>query len=272
MYKLLALIPLLLLILAGCAGNGTSTTKSPYAGSYKGSTTLDGGKKGELAYTIAEDGSVTGTLTVSAPAATKGQDFNFTFGTMTIEGHIDDDGTITLTGTDPNSGGFTITGKVNPDGSATLTITAGGSTFTVNITSTGGGGGSGSITFSDGSGTNANLAAWPSNPFILMSSVADNISLVTTPSPTDNTRSFVINVNANLSAGSTYTFSKDNTDAAMVYGEGDNHWLATSGQMKIITKTATNFEAEFINVGFEPDIDPASSATGTFKINGSLKK
>ncbi len=274
MNKLLALIPLFLLLFAvGCAGNGTSSPgTAAYAGTYTGTTTLDSGKKGDLNFTLAADGTATGSLTVSAPAASKAGDFNFTFGTMQIEGHISDDGTLTMTGTDPNSGNFEITGKVNPDGTATLTITASGSTFTVNVNITTGGG-SGSITFSNGSSTNANLTAYPSNPFILLSDVNGHAAILVVPSTSDTTRNFSIALDDTMTAGVSHTFDGTSFDVcSMTYNEGDRSWRASSGQLKVVSRTATSFEIQLVNVGFVAETGGGSTATGSFTVNGTIKK
>jgi hypothetical protein len=57
----------------------------------------------------------------------------------------------------------------------------------------------------------------------------------------------------------------------MLYGEGTTRtWRATSGTAKVVSRTAGTFELQFNNVILTAEGD--TSATGSFTLNGTLKK
>ncbi len=264
-------------ILTGCAGDGggpSGAGASAYAGSYLADYTLDGGKEGDLTFAVAADSSATGTLVVTAPSAmalgTRGGDFSFTVGSLTVSGSVSN-GQLNLSGTDPNSGGFTITGSLptSPADNTQLTLTAGGTSYTAQVLISQGGG-SGSLTFTN-SGANINSSAFPANPYVVMSSVGGATSLVAIPSMTDTSRGLVLNLGTGVSAGSSYTFSNMEASVTCLYTDdvsGDDvDWRATSGTLKVISRTDSAFKVEFVNAVFT-----SKDSSGSFTLKGVLQK
>lgn len=264
-------------ILTGCAGDGggvSGSGASDFAGSYTADYTLDGGKSGDLAFTVAADSSASGTLVVAAPAvlspATREGGFSFTVGSLTVTGSVSN-GQLNLTGTDPIAGGFTISGSLptSPADNTVLTLSAGGTSYTAQVLVSQGGG-SGSLTFTN-SGANINSAAFPTNPYVLMSTVAGNTALAAVPSITDNSRSVVLNLSADAAAGTTHAFAP--TFAAVGASYTDNasgdlvSWQAKSGSLKIISRTDSSVKVEFIGVVFS-----STELPGSFTLNGTLQK
>lgn len=259
-------------ILTGCAGSGTTTGlgASPYQGAYQSTITLDNAKTGTLALDVAANATATGTLTVAVPPA-KGSlaPFTFTAGPISVSGNVNPDGTFSLTGTDPTSGGFSIGGNLplSNNGTGSITVNAGGSTFTSTI-GVSLGGGSGSLTFSNSSAS-INSAAFPTNPYILISTVNGDSAIVAIPSLQDNSRSFSVLLNSSVSAGATVALSSSATTKVGYHelAADDVDWTATSGTLKVISRTANSFEIQLQNVVFT-----SQDATGSFTVNGSLKK
>lgn len=259
-------------ILTGCAGSGSTTGLgvSTYQGAYQSTITLDNAKTGTLALDVSANATATGTLTVAAPPAKASlAPFTFTAGPISVSGNVNPDGTFSLTGTDPTSGGFSIGGNLplSNSGTGTLTVNAGGSTFTSTIGVTMGGG-SGSLTFSS-STASINAAAFPANPYILISTVNGDSAIVAIPSLQDNTRSFSLLLSSSVSAGDSIALSPS-ANANAGYHEtaaDDVDWIATGGTLKVISRTATSFEVQFQNVVFT-----SQEATGSFTVNGTLKK
>jgi len=263
--------------LAGCGGSGSAVAANPFANTYNGNVTLDGGKAGAIAVSVNSSGTASGSLTVTAPAAfasTGGtrSDFLFTIGTHTISGNVSNDGTFHMTGSDPTYGTFSMDGNLTLSGSSAFTVTGGGTTYTGSINASVGGG-SGSVTFGSGSGTNANLAAFPSNPYIAFSSVAGYTSMIAVPSTSDTSRNVGVTVGTSLVTGNTYTFTGDKHSGELLvsYGEGDKTWYAESGTATIVSRSASGLSIRFNDVVMAP-MDTTSGATGTFHMSGTLTK
>lgn len=269
---LIALLVAGIATLTGCAGSGATTGTggpSPFQGAYQSNIGLDNGKSGALTLNVAADASATGTLKVTVPPAKVSRaPFSFTAGDISVSGNVNADGTFTLTGSDPISGGFGISGNLPTTGNGTgsIEVSAGGATYTSTI-GVSQGGGSGSLTFSNSTAA-INSAAFPTNPYVLMATVAGASSVVAIPSITDNSRSFQFGLGPDEQAGTTVTFSANSH--MFGYSERSNDavdWYATSGTMKIVSRTANTFEIQLVNAVFtSPD------TTGSFTVNGTLKK
>lgn len=272
------LTPIILAIGAawGCGGAGTpNVLTNPYTGSYRSTLTLDGGKPGVLNLAVSSTGSASGTLAVSSPAAlTRDGSFTFSIGTHNVTGTVGTDGTISMTGTDNGTGAgdFSINGVLLSGQAGNVNIVAGGQTFTGTISASTGGGGGGSLTFSNGSSTNANLAAYPSNPLVLMSTVAGASSIVASPPGGGNSRTLLLLLLPDATPGATVTFTGAKFNAnAFRYGEdGTKNWIATSGTMTINSRTANTFSVTLNNVTMSAETD--SDATGSFTVNGTFSK
>lgn len=258
--------------LIGCGGDGGGVTGSghSYAGSYKADFTLDGGKKGALALTVAADSEVSGTLAVTAPAPSRDstrEGFTFTIGTLTVTGTVAN-GQLNVTGSDPASGGFTLTGSLptSAGDNTTLTLTAGGTNYTAQCLISQGSGSS-SLTFTN-SGANINAAAFPSNPYILISSVAGSSAVLIVPSVTDSSRSFNLTLGASATAGTTIDLA-GNFETVLSYYEKstDLNWLAKTGKIKVLSRTDSSVSVQFIDPVFT-----SKDATGSFTVTGTVTK
>jgi hypothetical protein len=278
----LALFALAAAVLAGCGGSGSNPSTLPnpnneFAGQYRSTMTLDGGKQGTLNLTVSETGSATGTLTVAAASAVTRDPFSFTVGgSLTVSGNVDTDGTFDIRGTDPLGGDFGITGNLPADGNGTgsITVHAGGSTYTSTI-GVAMGTGTGSITFSNVSGASISGAAFPSNPYILMSSVPAGSAILVIPSVTDTSRSLGLTIASTVPVGKKQPVGEQYFgEVLVVYGEGAEEnvkeWRATSGHVTVVSRTATSVELKLENLHFEGE--GKNAGTGTFTINGSIKK
>ncbi len=262
------------LALVGCAGNGSSIGGSPgsYAGSYDADFTLDGDRAGALSLTVASDGSASGTLIVSTPprmVPSTEAEFSFTAGTIQISGEVNGDGSFSLTGTDPNSGSFTVTGNLpaNGSGTGTVTITAGGMQYHAEI-SVHQGGGTGSLKFSDVT-AGINSADFGASPYIIISHLSGNYSIVAIPSAQDNSRSFVLNIDSSVVEGDSVDLSTASS-VGITYRDttsNDVDWNPVSGILKIVKLSPTSIELEFKGIEFTSD-----DASGSFEVNGTLKK
>jgi hypothetical protein len=256
--------------LIGCGGSGVSSVANPFKGSYSGTLSLDAGKQGALSINIAANGAATGTMQVTEPSRAaktrEGGGFSFSVGTINVSGTVGNDGTITMTGTDANSGLFNVNGSVTSSG-GTINVVAGGETYTGTISiSTSGGG---SVTFSNGSGTNADLSPYPSNPFILTSNVGGSMSVVVALPGGNNARAFTFMLGTDAVAGSTINYAT--SLIPMFYTEtGGESWIANGGTATVVSRGTGTFELQFNNVTFAPEA--GTSGTGTFTINGSFRK
>lgn len=272
----LFLVPLLVGALVGCGGGGISPTTNPLAGTYKGNFALDSGKTGALNIIVDSAGAAQGTLAVTAPSARgrEGDSFSFTVGTTNVSGTVGTDGTVNVSGTDSGSGLFSVTGTLGATG-GTLNIGAGGQIYTGTLSTNiggGGGGAGGAITLGSGSGTNADLSNFPTNPLIFMSTVGDSSSIVASPPGGGNARTLLLLLGPNATPGESITYTGDPLEVnTLSYGEGTvKMWRAVSGTVKVNARTASTFELLFTNVRFEADSD--TSATGSFVLNGTLSK
>ncbi len=258
--------------LIGCAGSGGGVTGGgiSYAGSYKADFTLDGGKSGALAVTVAADSSAAGSLVVSAPPAARfstREGFSFTAGTLAITGTITN-GQLSLTGTDPASGGFSITGSLptTAGGSTTLTLVAGGTNYTAQCFISQGSG-SGSVTFSN-NGASINASAFPSNPYILISTVAGSSAVVVVPSVSDTSRSILFTLGPSATTGTTVDLAGDFETTLSYYEKAtDLTWEAKTGKIKVLNRTNSSVSVQFIDPVFT-----CTDATGSFKVTGTVTK
>lgn len=268
------------ILAAGCGGsNSTSTvpTANAYAGAYESTMTLDNGKQGTLNVTVSDTGSASGTLAVAAGNTLTRDPFSFTVGgTITISGSADANGHFELHGTDPTGGDFDITGNLPADGNGTgsITVSAGGETYTSTIGVTMGTG-AGSITFSNVSGAGISGAAFPSNPYILMSTVPAGSALVVIPSLTDTSRSLGMTLASTIPIGEKFPVGEQFAGEVIAsYSEGPDDakkvWRATSGHVTILSRSATSIEVKLENLHFEGEGNDAGP--GTFTVNGSFKK
>lgn len=265
--------------ISGCAGNNSGVTApaSRFAGSYGSSLTLDGGKRGTLALTVASDSTVTGTMTVAAAAPLiqrAAVPFSFTIGTIQVSGTVDANGALNLTGTDGASGAFTIGGTLSTTGQGTVTVGAGGQTFSGGIThggsgGGGGGGGTGDLTIAN-SGATINFTSFPSKGYYFVSNVGTSYSVVAIPALTDSSRTIGLTLADVSKVGQTLTVTNaNNFDVASFYKEKDGpQYNAESGGIKIISfASAASFELEFINVKYT-----SKDAPGSFTLNGRMKR
>lgn len=269
------------LLAAGCGGSGSNPTSVPttnaYAGSYESTLTLDHGKRGDLALTVTDTGSASGTLTVSAGSALTRDPFEFATGLITVTGKVNSDGTFSFGGNDPTGGHFDVTGNLpaNGNGTGSITVTAGGETYTSTI-GVSIGTGSGSITFSAIQGANIAGTPFPSNPYVFVSNVPAGTAVMAIPSASDGSRVVGATVIADLPIGEPIPITgKANTQALATYIEGPQddmkRWVGTSGSLTIVSRTATTIEIKFNSVKFEPN-KTDNPGTGTFVINGTIKK
>lgn len=270
---LLPLLPVLC-IAVGCGGSGgSSIVNNPYAGAYNGNLTLDNGKPGVLNLTVTNSGTASGTLQVSAAAPSRGgESFEFSVGTHNVSGTVGSDGTITMSGIDngTGAGNFTVNGSLLSGGTGNVTINAGGQTYQATVSASGGGG-SGSLTLSNGSGTNAIMSPFPSNPLILMSTVGGASAIVASPPGGGNARTLLLLLTEEVTPGTTITFDGDERGNTFRYNEGnDKGWIASSGTATVTARTANSFSITFNNVRMVADAD--SPATGSFTMNGTLTK
>lgn len=277
----LALFALATVVLAGCGGSGsnpgtTLPTPNAYAGKYESTMTLDGGKRGDLAVTVSDTGSASGTLTISAGAAR--DPFSFTVGEIiTVSGNVDRDGSFEFSGTDPFGGTFDVTGNLPADGNGTgsVTVTAGGESYTSTI-GVSVGTGSGSITFSNLNGTSISGAPFPSNPYVILSTVSAGSAILAIPSATDSSRSIGATVSSTVPVGQPVTLNGgSNAEALAIFSAGDSenrkNWIGTSGTITVVSRSATSLEVKFTNVKFEPNVND-EPGTGSFVVNGTIKK
>ena len=259
-----------LLAMAGCGGSGAAVLANPFAGAYRSTVTLDGGKNGVLDMSVASSGALTGTLTVSAPAALLSgrapSDFSFSIGTITIAGSVTQSGTFNIQATDANSGLFSISGVLVGSG-GNLTISAGTQTFDGTISSNvGGGGGGGSITFSS---VDANIsgAAFGNNPFVLISNVGGYMAIVCSPSATEVNRAFTLTLSPEDVAGTILTLDSAHT---IVYTEDQKGFLSTSGSIKVVARSGNSVTVQLNDVLFVSE--SGGTGSGTFKVNGTIVK
>lgn len=258
--------------LAGCGGSSSLSGTNSFAGSYTGNLTLDGGKQGALALTVASTGAATGTLTVSNPSAAPSRGsagFSFSVGTTNISGTVGNDGTLNISGTDAGSGLFTVGGQLTSAG-GNVQINAAGQTFTGALSASTGGGGT--IAFSNGNGANADLSNYPANPMVFMSTVGGASSIVTSPPGGGNSRSLLLLLLSDAVAGSTVTYTGNLSNSnTFQYSEGGTKtWRATSGTASVVARASNSFQITFNNVTMTADTD--TGATGSFTINGTLSK
>lgn len=274
------LLPLAVTLI-GCGGNGGSSSNgsaaNKYAGTYRSVIGLDSGKTGTLDLVAARNGSATGTLKVEAArAVSRGEGFSFTVGTMEVSGTVGKDGTFNLNGTDPNAGNFTIEGNLPlGNGTGNLTVNAGdqsyGATIGINM-----GTGSGSLTFSNIDGAGISGTPFPSNPYILVSTVSGNSAIVAIPAMTDSSRAFRILLNSTAVPGDSITLSGIlNGKATVFYEEGQSghkkEWTATEGTLQVVARNGNNFTLKLVSAYFTPSSGDVPS-TGSFAVNGSLTK
>lgn len=260
--------------ISGCGGSTSNSLINQYAGTYSGNLTLDNSKNGALALTVTSTGTATGTLTVTGPptAPSRGaNNFTFSLGTTNITGTVGSDGSINISGTDAGSGLFTVGGSIGANG-GNITIDAGGQNYTGTISTNLNGGGGGAITLTNGNGTNAILSNFPENPFILMSTVGGSSSIVASPQGGGNARTLLISLGTDAVPGSTVTYTSSNfASNTFSYGEGGSKsWRATAGTATIVSRTTNTFQISFNNVTMTAESD--TSATGSFTLNGTLKK
>lgn len=259
-----------LLAMAGCGGSGGAVLANPFAGAYRSTVTLDGGKSGVLDMSVASSGALTGTLTVSAPAVLRPgrapSDFSFSIGTITISGSVTQSGTFNVQATDADSGLFSISGVLVGSG-GNLTISAGTQTFDATISSNvGGGGGGGSITFSS---VDANIsgAAFGNNPFVLISNVGGYMAIVCSPSATEVNRAFTLTLTPDDVAGTILALDSAHT---IVYTEDQKGFLSTSGSIKVVARSGNSVTVQLDDVLFVSE--SGGTGSGTFKVNGTIVK
>lgn len=264
------LLLICMLAISGCGGSGAAVLANPFAGSYRSTVTLDGGKSGIFDMSVAPSGALTGTLTVSAPAAARlgraPSDFSFSIGTITIAGSVTQSGTFNVQATDANSGLFSISGVLNVSG-GNMTISAGTQTFDGTISSNvGGGGGGGSITFSS---VDANIsgAAFGNNPFVLVSNVGGYMAIVCSPSATEVNRAFTLTLLPEDVAGTTLTLDSAHT---IVYTEDQKGFHSTSGTVKVVARSGSTVTVQLEDVLFVSE--SGGTGSGTFKVNGTIVK
>ncbi len=260
--------------LVGCGGSGTTPSANIFAGSYSSSLTLDGGKAGALSMAVTASGVASGTLSVSAPAAARPSrdGFNFSVGTHTISGTVGADGTINISGTDggTGAGSFTIDGNLSTTGNGSINVRAGGGTYVGTISTSTGGGGAG-ITLTNAQGTNANTANFPSNPIIILSTVGGSASLIASNAAGAGQRAIGVSMGTDAVTGATISYGNLASFNQIFYTEaGTRNWNATSGTATIVSRTSNSVEIKFNNLTMTAE--SGTGATGTFVLNGTLKK
>lgn len=279
-FKLSFATLLVAISIVGCGGSGSSVSSpNSYAGTYTGSTTVDGGKRAELSTTVGSDGTLSGTLQISAPlvVSTTGRggrgDFSFSIGTFNISGTADANGNMTATGTDPIGGAFSISGTLATSGNGSFAITAGGTTYNGTI-SVSIGSGTGNLTISGATGSNVNTAAWPSSPYILISEASGLTAFLAIPAANDNSRNLNLMVEARAVTGETYPIDPSNLASVTIFtysdGTGANTktWIAQSGTFKVLGRSAGKLKFELKDAVFTPSNDSGNLATGSFTLNG----
>jgi hypothetical protein len=108
-----------------------------------------------------------------------------------------------------------------------------------------------------------------------MSNAGSFTAVVVLASITDTNRKFSLLLSEDAVPGATINLTGPNVGVSTVgYIEGRNEkaWIATGGQLKIISKTATTLEVELVNAEFTVSESTNNLATGSFVVNGSIKK
>lgn len=268
----LFLLGLFTFVMVGCGGSGTSTlapTVNAFAGTYTSNMTLDAGKQGSMNLTVSSAGAATGTLTVSAARSSREGGFSFTIGTISISGNVNSDGSFSLTGNDPTSGNFGASGQLNSSSSGTITVTAGGQTYTGGVTL---GTGSGSLTFTNVSGVNGITTNFPSNPYVVSSTVGGASAILILPSVNENTRSFTITLNSTALAGDVIPLTGIlNQKAWVSYSTAsDRDWDATGGTLEILARSGNTWSIRLNGATFTART--TGTAVGSFTASGTVTK
>jgi hypothetical protein len=268
----LFLLGLLTFVMVGCGGSGTSAitpTANPFAGSYTSTMTLDSGKQGSMNLAVSSTGAATGNLTVSAARSSREGGFSFTIGTISITGNVNPDGSFSLSGNDPTSGNFGASGQLNSSSSGTITVTAGGQTYEGGVTL---GTGSSSLTFTNVSGVNGTATNFPSNPYVVSSTVGGASAILILPSVSENTRSFAITLNSTALAGDVIPLTGIlNQKAWISYSTAtDRDWDATGGTLEILARSGNTWSVRLNAATFTART--TGTATGTFTASGTVTK
>jgi hypothetical protein len=269
-------------LLVGCAGDASITPLTPignpYAGTYKSTVELDNLKTGTITLNANAEGHVDGTMVVSAPVAPvehgRGLSFGFSVGTLNVHGTVDESGHFNLQGTDPSSGDFSMDGDLSLHGTGTINVRAGGVTYSSTITISHGTG-FGTFTINNNGGANIISSNFGSSPYVLISTVGEFSTLIILPSITETNRSFTMILNEAAVTGATVNLVGPNAGASTIAyteNEGTKVWFATSGQMKIVSRTADTIEVQLIDAEFTAGDSAENQATGSFVANGTVKK
>jgi hypothetical protein len=277
-------------VLTGCGGGGNVLGGGPIVnGTFTGtSANLGGGRTGTFQLESRTDNTVSGTLTVVAPADLKGKIsaaavvlptgiYNFS-GTrngnsFNASGQFNGTPTFNFTisgtlSTTANAGAWTITGSVNGEPFEF--------TGSVNVTP-GGGGGNGSFTVSN-NGSNANTGTLSANTavgqFFNIAGERSLTSIFTQVISATNVRILTATL---LKSGALAVNDSVNlaNDGAALYTEGapiNKSWTAKAGTVRITAISGSNVTVQLSSVVFEPS--PATpgltnTATGEFTVNGS---
>jgi hypothetical protein len=262
----------------GSSGGSGGTATNQFAGTYDGSAALDNGKTGTIGVEVDEDGSVSGTIVVTAPPGTPAPMAadGFPLGTYAITGQADSGGLISLGGLVPPETPFTVTGGL-PDGAGShaITIALGQQTFpgTVQVQSAEAGG---NVTMELIQVGNIKNPVWSSVPLLKTNVDEDGyLKVYLTETIGNESRSFVVAIPDTMQAGDSVqldlthprkaSYSQFSWVDALQYG-----WAAVSGTMTLVSRNGDKVSLLFNNARFEPDTFPSNHATGIFIANGSF--
>ena len=88
---------------------------------------------------------------------------------------------------------------------------------------------------------------------------------------------FNITIGSAVAQGETVAFQTLGGKIFATYTEGTaadatKVWVATSGSMKLVTRSGGRVKVEFINAKFVPNTAATNTATGSFVLNGTIEK
>lgn len=168
-------------------------------------------------------------------------------------------------------GDATIEGNL-ADGSFTLV----GNVLGVEFSGGGNVGGVSDLVFSQVSNLNASIASL--NAGLVVYAHVENYGVLTVSTGTaSNGRILSVNLRPTAVAGDQITLNGAlNSKASITFAAGNGNpakvWLAKSGTLKILARSASTAKVELVNAAFSnPSPQTGNAATGTFTLNGTLE-